>query len=291
MFRDACTIAKEFTRPVFLCKQGFNGECSSGIGSFVVVNEDGWIVTAGHIIGGLQNLIQEEADNSRFPFEASIDGDASLGPKQRYDLKKALKARPPGSTRRAGANWSFPNSQLQDVSLHPEIDLAVGRLDPFDPSWVSTYPVFKDPAKEFHPGASLCKYGYPFNAVTPRWDVATDTFKIPGDPIPLFPIEGIFTREIDIEPINASAYPLRYVETSSPGLMGQSGGPTFDVHGAIWGIQSQTHHLALGFNPSVPGAKNGESEHQFLNVGWGVHAVTIIGALRELGVRHNVTAF
>lgn len=291
MFRNACTIARAFTRPVFLCKQAISGDCSSGIGSFVVVNDEGWIVTAGHIIDGLQKLIFEEAHNARYPSEDAIEADASLDPKQKYELKRALKKRPADTTQKAGVDWSFPGSQLMDVSRHPEVDLAIGRLEPFDPTWITTYPVFKDPAKEFQSGASLCKYGFPFNAVTPQWDAATNTFQIPGDPLPLFPIEGIFTREIDIEPINATAYPLRYVETSSPGLMGQSGGPTFDVHGAIWAIQSQTHHLALGFNPPVPGAKNGETEHQFLNVGWGVHAVTVIGALQELNVRHAVSAF
>lgn len=38
-----------------------------------------------------------------------------------------------------------------------------------------------------------------------------------------------------------------FIETSTPRLRGQSGGPIFDVNGAIWAIQSQTHHLKLGF--------------------------------------------
>jgi hypothetical protein len=292
MFRNACSIAREFTRPVFLCKQAISGACSSGIGSFVIVNDEGWIVTAGHIIEGLENLIREEAANAALMTEAQIDSDPSLSKKQKYDLKKDLRNRPDHATRRAGANWSFPGSQLVDVSRHDNVDLAIGRLEPFDKSWISTYPVFKDPTKDFHPGASLCKYGFPFNSVTPAWDGAANAFIVPGNPLPLFPIEGIFTREIDIVPDGpAGPYNLRYVETSSPGLMGQSGGPTFDVHGAIWAIQSQTHHYALGFNPPVPGAANGESEHQFLNVGWGVHAETVIGVLTELGVRHTVSAF
>jgi hypothetical protein len=83
----------------------------------------------------------------------------------------------------------------------------------------------------------------------------------------------------DIEPV---PYPLRLFETSSPGLRGQSGGPIFDTKGVVWGIQSLTRHFPLGFEPTVPG--KGVKEHQFLNVGIGVHAVTIVGLLKKQGI-------
>lgn len=292
MFRNACTIANSFTRPVLLCRQSANGACTAGIGSFVVVNDEGWIVTAGHIIDQLQTLVKEEQATANHPGAvAAIQADGSLTKKEKYDLVKALGKLGADSTQRAGAKWGMSNSALVDVKRHPTIDLAVGRLDPFDPAEFNNYPVFKDPAKDFEQGASLCKYGYPFHTVTPTWDNVANKFQVGANPIPSFPIEGILTRTVEIVGGQASAYPLKYVETSSPGLRGQSGGPTFDVHGAIWAIQSQTHHFALGFNPQVPNGKNGETEHQFLNVGWGVHAETVIGALTELGVRHSVSAF
>ena len=291
MFRNACTIARQFTRPVISCRQAVNGVCTSGIGSFVVLNDEGWIATAGHIVGQLQRLVQEEQATQDYPATlAAIKDDPNLTKKEKYERTKALGKVTVDSTQRAGANWTFPDAQLVDASLHPHIDLAIGRLEPFDPAWVTTYPVIKDPTKEFDPGASLCKEGYPFHSVTPTWNATTNKFEVGANPLPFFPIEGIFTRVVEIVGV-ASPYPLMYLETSSPGLRGQSGGPTFDVHGAIWGIQSQTRHYALGFNPPVPDGKNGETEHQFLNVGWGVHAVTLIGVLTELGVRHTVSAF
>lgn len=250
-------------------------------------------MTAGHIVDQLQKLLQDEADTTNHPANvAQIEADASLTKKEKYDRTKALGKIGPDSTQRAGVKWGGIEANLVDVSRHPVVDLAVGRLDNFDPASVTTYPIFKDPAKDFDPGASLCKYGYPFHAVRPTWDDAAGNFQVPASPIPMFPIEGIFTRTVEVmDASNVSVYPLQYVETSSPGLRGQSGGPTFDVHGTIWAIQSQTHHLALGFNPPVPGAKNGETEHQFLNVGWGVHSATVIGALTELGVRFAVSEF
>jgi hypothetical protein len=194
-------------------------------------------------------------------------------------------------TLRAAVNWGGSDSKLVDIYRHPDVDLAIGRLAPFDDSSVKNYPDLKDPHKEFEPGASLCKYGYPFQSIVPTWDARKKRFKLPAaDQLSMFPIEGIFTRTFEEGGV-ASPYPLMYVETSSPGLRGQSGGPTFDIHGAIWAIQSDTNHLPLGFNPPVPGAENGESEHQFLNVGLGVHSATVIGALTELGVAHTVSAF
>ena len=83
------------------------------------------------------------------------------------------------------------------------------------------------------------------------------------------------------------AAPGRYVETSSPGLEGQSGGPLFDADGAVWAIQSHTRHLALGFRPRAPGEPKGPVAHQFLNVGVGVHAEAILALLDEAGVAHE----
>lgn len=292
MFRNACAIARQFTRPVILCRQSVAGVCSSSIGSFVVLNDEGWILTAAHIIDQLQQLIsQEQATTAAVGARAAIESDATLKAAARHAALKKLPKVIPDSTQRGSAHWHWPGSVLVDVKRHPDVDLAVGRLDPFDPSWIAAYPVIKDPNKDFDPGASLCKEGYPFHSVTPTWDNVANKFQVGANPLPFFPIEGIFTREIEIVTGHPSPYPLKYIETSSPGLRGQSGGPTFDVHGAIWGIQSQTRHYALGFNPPIPGAKNGETEHQFLNVGWGVHAATVVGALKELGIKHTVSSF
>ena len=38
------------------------------------------------------------------------------------------------------------------------------------------------------------------------------------------------------------------IELSTPGLRGQSGGPLFDSDGIVYGMQSRTKHLHLGFD-------------------------------------------
>jgi hypothetical protein len=98
-----------------------------------------------------------------------------------------------------------------------------------------------------------------------------------------FPLEGILTREVLAnDPVTGVVE--RYIETSSPGLKGQSGGPIFDQHGVVWGMQVRTQHYPLGFDASL--AVDGKTKvgAQFLNVGWGVHAQTIHDALSERGI-------
>jgi hypothetical protein len=182
---------------------------------------------------------------------------------------------------------------LHDVRGIEAVDLAVGRLEPYPANFALHYPKIKDPTKEFHPGASLCKLGFPFHEIQPVWNEQEGKFEFAAGalPLPLFPIEGILTRFLQNPAwANAQPFPLRQIETSSPGFRGQSGGPIFDVHGAIWGIQSHTLHQPLGFNPTVKG-KDGKDhvEHQFLNVGRGVHAETIIGLLNQLGVAFELS--
>ena len=83
---------------------------------------------------------------------------------------------------------------------------------------------------------------------------------------------------------HAPAEPSAFIETSTPSLVGQMGGPVFDADAVVWGIQSHTMHHALGFRPPVPGGAAGEVEHQFLNTGLAVHAAVIRGFLDAEGI-------
>lgn len=151
-----------------------------------------------------------------------------------------------------------------------------------------TYPVFKDPTKDYEPGQSLCKLGFPLHQVTPIWRADMNQFELPPGsvPLPFFPIEGILTRFCEVIVPDAAAsspFPLAWIETSSPGVKGQSGGPMFDTSGTIWGIQVQTHSYALGFN-------TGTTE-QYLNVGLGVHASTLIDFFKSLGIKFQLSSY
>lgn len=46
MFPDALEIARNFTLPVVISRKASVGKCSSSIGACVVINKEGWIITA-----------------------------------------------------------------------------------------------------------------------------------------------------------------------------------------------------------------------------------------------------
>jgi len=50
MFADAYEKASCFTYPVIISTRHFDGTIQCGCGAFVLVNEEGWILTAEHII-------------------------------------------------------------------------------------------------------------------------------------------------------------------------------------------------------------------------------------------------
>ena len=107
--------------------------------------------------------------------------------------------------------------------------------------------------------------------------------------VPFFPIEGIYTREIIAGQTPDKQVNIKFIETSSPGLRGQSGGPIVDTQGNIWGIQSSTIHLPLGFSPKLSLNGRDVEEHQFLNVGVGVHPETIVSFLKTNNIQFNMT--
>ena len=294
MFREAYAKAKHYTRPVVGAARRVDGKCTSGIASFVVVNREGSILTAYHTLKML-TAVRESQIRTQAYFEslASIEADTALSPKQAKEKIKALGASPaPRDVQHCAVWWGSNEAKLVDAGGLEDIDLAVGRLEPFDPKSVPAYPVIKNPSRNYEPGSSLCKLGYPFYKVPITWDTASNSFASPAVlAFPLFPLEGILTRIVrDPDWEGKQPYRLAQLETSSPGLRGQSGGPIFDTQGRIWGIQSQTVHLPLGFEPEFEG-KNGKvrRQNQFLNVGRGVHAETILGLLNQLGVEFELS--
>jgi S1-C subfamily serine protease len=238
---------KEFTVPVVVSQRTNDGAVGCGVGAAVVVNDDGWIVTAAHMLEAAAAYGRGELANVSCWF--GHDG------------------------------WSVAAWEVV-----PDADLAVGRLDGFRPSHISTYPVFG--TGDLGPGRSLCRLGFPFHAVEAGFDEATGTFQLAPHtlPIPRFPNEGIMTRAINLSGTGLP-YPVSFVETSSPGLRGQSGGPLFDTDGHVWGIQSRTNHLLLGFDPQLDVGGATVTEHQFMNVGVATSSETVLGLLGRLGAR------
>ena len=119
------------------------------------------------------------------------------------------------------------NPQDLDIIPHPELDLALVKA-PTNPT-AGPYPKFR--STELEVGEMLCRSGFPFKEIELSWDENTDQFHFPGNPfpVPMFANEGIISRFME----SATNSDHVVIETSSPGLRGQSGGPLFDTNGSL----------------------------------------------------------
>lgn len=284
MFAKACEKVYKFTRPVIVSTRRVDGKVDSACATFFVVNREGWALTAGHVFDPAmkfredQKKIREvQQSNAGRPPSDSVPGAPHL--------PGALPLSPDWITNQSFW-WGADGISIDKAFVYRDVDLALVKLKGFRPEWISEYPVFRDPDTLF-PGTSLCRVGFPFVDVGMTFDEASKTFRIkPGVlPMPIFPNDGIHTRNIVKKNRSVEGhYEIIYVETSTPGLKGQSGGPIFDTEGRIYAMQVSTSHIPLGFHPYVEYEGKKVVENQFINVGLGVHTKLIQQIMRDKGV-------
>jgi len=288
LFAAAYTHVSKFTHPVIVSRRLVGGEIESGIAAFVVLNSDGWIATAAHVLEPMRvhpdHLQRIEAYEREL---AAID--AGPGNDAGKAKRKRALAHDPAWIRNYSMWWGRDDVRAVDIATVEAADLTVARLEPFDEAaWGDTYPAFMTDS-ELLCGTSLCRLGFPFHQVATTFDESVGGFALAGGtlPVPRFPNEGILSRFFMVDG-DVGGTKIRFIETSSPGLRGQSGGPVFDVRGQIWGIQSHTRHYDLGFNAQTERDGQRVVVSQFLNVGLALAADSIGAILSELGVRFEV---
>ena len=292
MFADAYEISSKYTFPIIVSFRYFDGTVESGLGSFVLLNEEGWIVTAAHMLEiGL--LAQQYANEvvSYTEEVGRINADGKLLQKAKVKKIKKLPTNQKWITDNVYV-WGASENKIEAFHINPSNDIAVGKIVNFRPDQEQVYPVLRRP-EELRQGSSLCKLGYPFYDIKATFNEETKEFNVDSSifPIPRFPIEGIMTRGIDVNVRHEQTGKTelaQFIETSTPGLRGQSGGPIFDTQGRIWGIQSHTNSLPLGFSPKVKIGRKEVEENQFLNVGVGAHVGALIKMLDEHDIPYQV---
>lgn len=269
MFAEAVRIASGFTFPYIGLRKRADGSVFTIVAAFVVVNPDGWIVTSAHVI--------EEVLASQRSTEGTR-GDSDH----------------PGRVVQRSEVWAVPGFEesrpgLAGGRVNRAADIAVGRLTAFDPGSVSEFPVLRDSASSpLRQGESVCRYGFPFHTVNAGYDESTGEFSVGRGafPVPAFALDGIVARFNHRAASDGSS--ALFVETSTPGLRGQSGGPLMDVAGRLCGIQSQTAHLDLGFDAPYAGADGSPvTERQFLNVGLASHVDEVRALLDAEGAPYR----
>lgn len=280
MFADAIKKIEGFIRPTIICRRMENGEVLAEGATIVIINKEGWFLGATHkfeVIPLLKRHRQEKEAmaNNRKNFE-QMDT-----PTAKKELEK-LKPDPNWIT--ASSIWpGTDNQQIVDLEVIPEADLLLGRLKPFDASTVTNYPVFMDPSKVLQSGTPLCKVGFSYTELSTKYNEKENTFSLDFKNLVSSPLDGIYTRDIVFRTPedDKRKFPIKFIESSSPGLRGQNGCPVFDSEGRIWGIHSKTHHLPMDSNASTKIGEESMQIPQFLSVSWAAHPEVITGFLQE----------
>ncbi|MBI5419277.1 MAG: trypsin-like peptidase domain-containing protein [Deltaproteobacteria bacterium] len=292
MFANACKLATVYTYPVITARRHFDRTIECGCAAFVVLNEQGWIATAAHLLAADDALQRSCREISAYHGKIlGIQQEPELTDEEKRRKISRLKTNPKWITD-VSFWWGRDGSRLREVRLLPEADLAVGRLEPFDPERFRPFPVVKDPTY-LDVGTPLCKLGYPFQRVDASYDETGGEFRLSPGSLPLagFPMEGIYTRTLSAGKSSDGRYEIKFLETSSPGLIGQSGGPVFDSRGTLWGVQSRTDMHSFRVRTRTPGKERIGDEVLSLNLGVAIHPELLVSYLTDYGIPFRMSDY
>lgn len=290
MFVDALERVDPFTRPLHSIVRLYgHDEIVPGSATLFFVNEEGCAVTCKHVaeLVARADTIHQNYRNFQ---GARRDVLREKNAAQRISaLEQQFKLQSDTIIRVRNSFVSCVDQyQELTIDMHPTQDLAILRFNGFGRALYRSCATFLRDTSRVKPGRSLCRLGYPFPEFTNfRYNPAADDIEWTTEgriASPRFPIDGIITRLLSD---NGS---ITGIEMSTPGLRGQSGGPLFDTNGLIYGMQSATRHLHLGFDIEdrevlVNGRRSRVSNYPFLNVGQCVHVDVIKAFLKERGVK------
>lgn len=279
-----------FVRPIRFISRNFGtDEIIPGAGTLFFVNEQGVAITCKHITDLLKQVDPIQQKYQHFLQQKSLLQDTNsiqiLAQNMGYDAYTT-----------AELLFTFVDcfDQIQGFQIieHPIYDLAIIKFQGFNHVSYQSSAVFPKSNDYVEAGNFFCRLGYPFPEFTNfYYDILTERMEWTSTGVtlsPQFPIDGMVTRKIN-HPQTREEFGI---ELSRPGLRGQSGGPLFDEQGLVYGLQSMTSHLHLGFDilqkeEIIQGKKVQISNHPYLNLGICVNHVVIKEFLRN----HHIPFF
>lgn len=290
MFEPAIDKILQFTRPLHSISRTYNGLILPGTSTFFFVNDNGVAITCKHVM----NLIPaaDEINRTFNQFKAERDR-LNKDNKYRRNLQGLeIKYKyHPDTTVQLKNNFlnCFDNISEITCHAHPTLDLAILEFKGFNKLFYNSHASFIKDSNKIKQGKYLCRIGFPFpefNNFKHNPDLDDIEWTSTGNPnSPSFPIDGILTRFV----ADYATSGITGIEMSTPGLKGQSGGPLFDMEGNIYGMQSATNHLHLGFDMKdkeiiQDGKKGKVSNYPFLHVGICVH----VDRIKEFLSQHHI---
>jgi len=145
MFANAYKKATKFTHPVIISTHTLDGEVKCGCGAFVLLNNEGWILTVAHILNShfAFQKHQEQLDRYRKEVE-KIENDDNLNENQKREKTGKLNPNKKWITNHSFW-WGINGIQIEEFKLFYEGDIAIGQIKNFQPNPAMVYPKFKNP--------------------------------------------------------------------------------------------------------------------------------------------------
>lgn len=290
MFQNAIRTLKEVTFPLIVNIRTHNGEVKTSFSTAILLNNEGVFLTCAHIFLLAQQFENDKMELSQFNESLKSITDT----KKRNNL---LKKANPDWIINFGMYFPRYNNDvnLGTVKFNLELDLAIFQLSSlpiFEPDLL--FPTFNK-TKDTLAGTSFCRLGFPFKSANVTFDNEKNMFNMEFlSSLNVVPNDGIITQYIDNLASNEVQGIKRTgsaIETSTPGLRGQSGGPIFDVNGIILGMQSYTTTTPLDIDGIVKNKKypNKKDEHfpQFILFGVGTSSQQICTFLDTENITYN----
>lgn len=289
MFKNAIEKTGQFTRPIhFISNVYGENTVRPGAATLFFVNDHGVAITCKHVTALIRQsgILTAQFQNFQQEKNALLPSDSYN--EQLHELKvKFGYTHPDNACQLLYQFVDCVDLHSIDVIEHPVYDLAILKMKGFSKQFYTGHAAFAKEGQELQPGVFLCRLGFPFPEFSNfRFDDSTETISWTNDTAKMvrFPIEGMVTRHF-----GGPDGKIFGVELSTPGLKGQSGGPLFNADGLIYGMQSVTNHLHLGFDMNnqiilSEGRKVSITNQPLLHVGHCVHVDVIKSFLREQGV-------
>ncbi|MDY0064383.1 MAG: serine protease [Bacilli bacterium] len=291
MFQNAINTIKDVTFPLIVNTHMFSGESKTSFGTAILLNNDGFFLTCAHMFLLALQFEKDKVELSKFNETLQ----SITCPDKR---KKFMKKANPEWITNLGIFFPKYNTGVDPstVRLNLELDLAIFKvlsLPSFEPTIV--FPTFNK-TKAILPGTSFCRLGFPFKTANVNFDKEKNMFNMDFlSSLNVIPNDGIITQFINnISPVEVQGIKRSgsAIETSTPGLRGQSGGPIFDVDGIILGLQSFTTTTPLDIDGIVKNKKfpNKKDEHfpQFILFGVGISSSQICSFLDAENIAYNL---
>lgn len=284
MFKEAIKKNINYIKPIVNgYKAPYSDEVYGGMGTVMVINEDGWVLTCRHIA---ENIIMADKIMEVYKDIKKELIENKIPPKKIYK-KYGIEEESAVIFRNVFLNLLDSWNGMQ-IFIHSYLDLALIKFDNPGKIFCDEFPVF---AKEnAEPGEYLCRLGFPYPEINCfsynhaiRDIVIEKDFDSNFQP---FPLDGMLTRILVDDKKKVSLF-----EMTNAALPGHSGGPIFNKDGAVVGIQIGNASKDIGLDIDTKlkrGIKDiSVKEYSFINFGIGINVTAIKEFLNEHKVEYK----